>query len=243
MHIDKTRAIVLNTLRYGDHKVIITLYTEEFGRRTYLVTGLGSKRTKARANLFQPCFPLELTVIHKPNREIQEIREGNLLHPIQQLALDPIKRSIAVFIAEILYRFIREEEANHPLFEFALRSVLWLEQATDGVPNFHLFFLVQLTRFTGFYPSDNYSDNSPYFDLLSGRFEGFRPPHAHFLPPGAGKVLFQLLQGSSDQLAHLRIDNQDRRFLLLKLVEYFRLHFDIPVEIRSMEVLNEVFFT
>jgi DNA repair protein RecO (recombination protein O) len=241
MKIEKTRGIVLHSLKYGDSKLIVSLYTEAFGRQSYIISGMGSRKSKSRFNLFQACFPLELEVVFKPNRSLQEIREGRLLFPLNELIGDPFKRSIALFMAEVLFRFFKEEEANPGLFEFLFRSVHWIEYSNQGVSNFHLFFLVHLCRFTGFYPADNYGNGRVYFDLLTGEFLSERPDHSHYLEPKASEALSRLMNAESDELHALGFDSSIRRHLLQTLIQYYQFHFDMRLEIKSLEVLNEVF--
>ena len=52
----KTRGIVLNHIKYSDTSVIVTMYTETFGRQAYIVNGVRGKKSKIKANIFQPLF-------------------------------------------------------------------------------------------------------------------------------------------------------------------------------------------
>ena len=38
----KARGIVLGTVKYGDKAVIVNMFTDTFGRQSYIVQGLGS---------------------------------------------------------------------------------------------------------------------------------------------------------------------------------------------------------
>ncbi len=241
MKAEKTRGIVLNSFRYGDTKIICTLFTESYGRQAFVLYGAGSRKQKGLTNLLQACFPIEIEIGIKPNRELQEIKEARFCFPVIQIGINPVKRAIAVFIAEVIYRFIREEDRNQALFDFLYRSVSWLEQSTLPVHNFHLYFLVQLSRFTGFYPSDNYSSSLPYFDLMKGEYQSIMPSHSHYLNPQNGKSFAALLRSDISNFYLLPFDNLMRRYLLQKLLEFYQLHLNISCEIKSLDVLNEVF--
>lgn len=57
---------------------------------------------------------------------------------------------MALFLSEFLYRAIREEAENRPLFAYLQHSIIWLDECGDGFANFHLVFLMRLSRFLDF---------------------------------------------------------------------------------------------
>lgn len=57
---------------------------------------------------------------------------------------------MALFLSEFLYRAVREEAENRPLFAYLQHSIIWLDECGGGFANFHLVFLMRLSRFWGF---------------------------------------------------------------------------------------------
>ena len=74
-----------------------------------------------------------------------------------------------MFLAEMLKNCIREEEANEDLFVFLEQSFLWLDK-NDEVANFHIFFLLQLSMYLGFFP-DATEIQKNYFNIVEGNFQ------------------------------------------------------------------------
>ena len=149
--ISPTRAIVLNHLRYSDSSLIVNLYTESMGRQAVFVKGAFSKKSAMRVALFQPLHLVETDLHHRANRHIQRISNIQMYYPFQSIPFDPVKNCIALFIAEVLHKTLKEEEANRDLFDFLLHTIQTLDLNERGTANFHLVFLVHYSRHLGFY--------------------------------------------------------------------------------------------
>jgi DNA repair protein RecO (recombination protein O) len=239
--LHKTRGIVLHSIKYSETSIIAHIYTEEFGRQSYLVKGAYRKKALVSAALFYPLNLLEMEVYYKPKSNLQKIKEA-YNNPIYNLIpFDPQKKAIVVFISEVLYRTLREEEASPRLFSFIFNSLQILDLKTQPVSNFHLIFLFQLSKFIGFFPLNNYSASEPIFDLLNGRFVSEPPMHGHFINFDESKIFASMITKGFDDSDGIKLTRELRQYLLEKLVEYYRLHIENMGNIKSLQVLREVF--
>jgi DNA repair protein RecO (recombination protein O) len=177
----KTEGIVLHGLKYGDSGKIVTIYTEAFGRCTFLMQGIHARKSTSKANLLQSLFLLELEVDFRQGRELQRAREIRIKTPYQSVPYDVVKASQAIFLGELLHKVLKEEESREELFQFLSHSFQLLDLLQNGVANFHLLFLIHLSRYMGFAPNNNYSLTNPYFDLIAGNFGGNIPLHSNYL--------------------------------------------------------------
>lgn len=166
----KTRGIVLRTIKYGETSLVVTVFTELFGIQTYLVNGVRSaKKSGGKASLFQPAARLELVVYHSDTKSMQRIREFGWQLIYQQLLQDVIKNSVACYMVELLFKCLKQPEANPELYQFCEEALLALDKAPKTVTaNFALFFTLHLAHFFGFRIIDNYSSNNPILDLTEG---------------------------------------------------------------------------
>ena len=187
--LHKTKGIVLHTLPYNDKYMIITVYTEEFGRIAYMVTNSHRKKTKIPHAFLMPLSVLDMEVEHLNNREIQRICEARPAFPAMQLHQHPVKNAEALFLSEVLYRVIQEKEANRPLFNYVYHAIRWLEIADEGVANFHLAFLFRLSNYLGIHPNKELYAEGQYFDLLNGTFSSTLPEHNHYRRPDRKSVV------------------------------------------------------
>jgi len=239
--LHKTRGIVLHYIKYSETSVIVTVYTENFGRQSYIINGVRSKKAKIKANILQPLFLLDMEVYHKPKRDLQRVKEVQNAIVFSSLPYDIRKSTLAIFIAEIIYRAIQEQESNPGLFEYLYNSVQILDLKESGLSVFHIYFLIQLSKYLGFYPNNNYSEEKCYFDLKAGAFMQIKPFHTSFLDKEHSLIFSQLMSFSADQHESLKISYKERTELLEKIIEYYRLHNTGISEIKSMSVLKEVF--
>ena len=237
----KSEGIILHGIKYGDSGRIVTVYTEAFGRCSFLLQGIHAKKSTGKANLLQPLFLLEMEVDHRQGRELQRAREIKIRYPYQTVPFDVVKASQAIFLAEVLYRVLREEEARHELYHFLSNSFQIFDLLREGTANFHLSFLIQLSRYMGFAPTNNCTDERTFFDMASGTFTANRPIHPHFLDPAEGQILSEFVNTPYEEIGKISLSSSMRNLLLLKMIDYFSLHLGIRLQIKSLDVLRELF--
>lgn len=239
--LNKTRGIVLNHIKYSETSIIVTIYTENFGRQAYIINGVRSKKSKIKANIFQPLFLLNMEVYHKPKRDLQRVKEIQNAFVFTSLPYDLKKSTLAIFIAEILYKTIQEQEPNQELFNYLFNSIQLLDLKEQGLSNFHIYFLIHLTKYLGFFPNNNYSETKCYFDLKAGGFVQIKPMHLSHLDKEESRFLSKMLLFSEDQHEDLKMNYKSRIQLLERILEYYLLHNEGVANIKSLDVFKEVF--
>src|ERR1700683_5435900 len=102
----KTRGIVLHTIRFSETSVITKIYTEKLGLVSYIVKGVRSSKSKAKAALLQPLTLLDMEVTHRENKQLQYIREFSRLYTYQSIPFHTLKSSVALFLLEVVSKSI-----------------------------------------------------------------------------------------------------------------------------------------
>lgn len=238
--IEKTRGVFLHAVKYSETSLIACIYTEALGRQSFVVNGLHGKGTSLRAAVFQPLYLLDVEFYYRPGKEISRMKNAKISSPYLTIPFDIRKSTQVLFLAEVLYKCLREEGADPALFEFLFQALEILDLAEAGVSNFHLWFLFRLTRFLGIYPEQDQAPVSNFFDLQSGSFVSREPDHLHFANKQETQLLVRLFEIDSASLHRLEFTQKERRLVLQKLVEFYQIHFDNLGTIRSLEVLKEV---
>ena len=166
----KTNAIVLSKLKYRDNDLIVKCYTSQRGVVSYLLRGV-LKKTKgsAKTAYFQPLTQLQIEENYKANQSLQFISDVKLNLVYRSLHSNILKSAIVMFLSEVLTSVLKEEERNDNLYDYLESSLIWLDHEEDFA-NFHLLFLLNLTKHLGFYP-DLSTIANPYFNLNTGAFE------------------------------------------------------------------------
>ncbi len=238
--LHKTRGIVFKTTDYSESSVVVQVFTEKFGLQAYLINGVKKPKAKISRNMLQPLHLLEMVVYHKPNGNIQRVAELRNVPVLTSIPYNVVKSSLVIFLNEVIYKAIRQQETDPNLFNFIFFSIEWLDHQEQGLANFHLLFLLQLSKYLGFHPERNEAGNAAYFDLKDGLFIASKPEHNLFLAPPYTQYFNLLIGKSFEDLPEIKIPNDIRRFLLDRLLEYYALHIDGFGQIRSHEVLEEV---
>ncbi|HTD41986.1 MAG TPA: DNA repair protein RecO [Mucilaginibacter sp.] len=236
--LHKTRGIVFKTTDYGESSVIVQVFTEKFGLQSYIINGAKKPRAKISRNMVQPLHLLDMVVYHKNTGQVQRIAELKNSPVLQSIPYDVIKSSIALFLNEVLYKAVRQQSADENLFDFVFNSIEWLDNQSEGLANFHLLFLTRLTRYLGFHPDQ--AMNADYFDMKNGVFSKYKPEGFSYLSPPHTQNFYSLLHCSFENMAQLKFSNDERRYLVQKLLEYYALHIESFGNIHSHEILEVV---
>lgn len=236
----KTQGIVLSNVRYNDRYTIAHVFTRDFGKVSYLLPKSRGRKSKLNNMLFSPLAILNLEVEHLPLREIQRLKEAEREALLYEMGTDVTKVSLAFFLSEFLSKVLRETDGNGFLFDYIKSSIEILEKSDRGLANFHLSFLLGLTRFMGIYPNlDNYRKEH-YFDLLHGEFVKRAPLYNHYLRKQESNYLMLLSRMNFRNMHLYKMSRNDRNAAIDYLLDYYRLHLYDFYSLKSLEVLREI---
>jgi DNA repair protein RecO (recombination protein O) len=237
----KTKGIIFHTIKYGESGLVVKIYTESYGLQSFIINSVRGKKGKVKSSVFQPLNLVELVINIKENRSLQRIKEIRIQPVFHNIHDDIAKSSIVLFLNEILYKSIQEPgHSDQPLFDFIFHSLQILDLKTEINPNFHLYFLIQLSKLLGFYPHGEYSLQTPYFDLKEGSFISSNIELLITMDEGLSKLLFSLMNSNYENLNEFKISSATRKALLNKLLLYFELHLASFKNIKSASVLEEI---
>ncbi len=239
--IEKTKAIVLNSIKYGESQFIVDFFTETHGRLSFLVRFPKSAKGKMKRQYFQPLMLLDIEFDYRQRLQLQKLQNVGIASPLVGIFLDPVKTSLSFFLAEFLSYATRCEQANQPLFDFVYRSILWLDAAQRPIPNFHIVFLIRLSLFLGFAPNIEIGESGGYFDLVDGCFVAQVPAHSHFLSAEDSRQFVQILRLRYQTMHLYPMSRQERNHCVEVIIEYYKLHIPNFPELKSFPVLQELF--
>lgn len=230
------KAIVIQSIKHGDKKFIIRLFTRSQGIVTVSTHVANSPSSKIKPSAILPLSLLDVELIVKQNKDIHQLTEASCYYITTSISTSIVKLTIAQFLNEILIKTLKEQGANAYLFEFIETCLKFLND-TDEAVNLHLYFLTELTKYLGFEPQNNFSQQTPYFDCREGKFSAV----GLTMPLGLNKedsfLFSEFLKINS---LKTNISNSQRQLLLEILLAYYKLHIPNFNEVRSLEVLKEV---
>lgn len=240
--LHKSKAIVLHTVRYKDNSLIAYCYSELFGRISFVVnSAYSSGKSPGKAVYFQPFSILDVVFYRKPGSDLCRLKEVSIAIGQSSISFDHTKRTIALFLSEVIYRTVREEEPNPTFYNFLENSVHLLDIMQSGVANFHLIFLMQHSRHLGFFPSNLWSATNKYFDYRSGSFIPHIPQHNFYLESDVSKMISQVISTPFYNAEELSLSHNHRQQIISGILQYYKFHLGSNLEFTSLTVLTQLF--
>ena len=231
----KTKAIVISSLKYQEKSLIVKCFTQSDGLKSYFVpNAFAAKKSNQKIAYFQAFSILEIEANHKNKGTLEHFKEIKLAHSYQTIPTDMVKSSMILFLSEMLHHSIKEEEKNDNLFTYLETALLWLDNHDENA-NFHLIFLLQMTKFFGFFPSNPDGD---YFEMIDGVFSQYQGTSClNFNDTLLLKKLLELKFDSSKKI----FVSSERQLLLKIIIDYYSIHLEGFKKPKSLDVLKEVF--
>lgn len=239
--LEKTRGVVLHVIRYDDRSMVVDIYTESRGNVSFWVKMPASRKAASRSVRYIPLAMLELDFDFRPSAGLQRIKDARYDYTYLSLPYHPLKSAVGLFLVEFLYKVLKNEVANAPLFAYLTNSLQWFDRSERGYANFHLVFITRLTRFLGFYPNVEDYREGDYFDMLNACFVHERPLSAACLGPEEAARIPVFMRMNYDSMRFFAMNRQERMRYVEVLNDYYRLHIPDFPELKSLDVLKEVF--
>jgi len=237
-----TNGIVIRTIKYGETSIISNVFTEIFGVQSYLVNGVRTQKKTVKAHYYQPASLLEMQVYHNDLKNLQRLKEVKWSMIYKNVLSEVIKHSIATYMVELLYKCLKQPEANPDLFSFCEDAFIYLDKVQGAaMANFPLYFSLQLSRFFGFQLQNNYSEKRNLFDIREGKFTDENSVMSEGVNENLSLLLSELSRAIHPTDLHEIKMNGLTRLALLKEIEKFY-SWNIPDfgKIQSLDILKEV---
>jgi DNA repair protein RecO (recombination protein O) len=242
--IQKTRGLVMRSVRYGETSLVVTIFTELFGVQSYMVNGVRklSSKGSTTAGMYQPAALLDLVVYHQDQKHLQRIREAGWSCVYRNLYSDVRKNAVALFMVELLQKCLRQPDPQPDLFYFTEDALRHLDEASATISaNFPLYFAVHLSHFFGFRMQDSYDETHSILDLREGEFVYQTPTHPEWAGNDLSMHISTLLKTiHPNDLQDIPMNRDLRRRLLDMILLYYRLHSAEFGEMRSLPVLQAI---
>lgn len=231
-------AIVFGAIDVKDNGSVVKVFTQNNGLVSLYVAGSGKKKATRNA-ILQPLSYCDIVFLVNKRSTLFNLKEAKLNEPLYGIQGHIVKNTVALFIADVLHKIIPEEK-DPDLFEFLKNAVLLFDELESGIANFHVAFLVKLTKWLGFYPYF-LDENFTNFDLKEGVFMHGKPNHPHYLEADETRFLARFLQDDWSKLGEIKLQGKDRLQLLKGIISFYGLHIPNFREPKSLTILEEVF--
>lgn len=238
--LTKVQGIVIRCIKYGETSLIFDMYTLQYGLASFIVNGARKPKSKLPASLFQLMNWLEVIAYMKEPHSLNRIREAQIIFHYQNIPFDLPKSSVALFMTEIVQKTMKENETNQELYAFLQHAYRYLDQSVLPIANLHLLFLLELSAFLGFRPHDKWSEEAPYFNLVSGQFVDTVHP-LYTLDQAVSRLMSDFLEHSLENVHEVKVGRGMRQRVLGDILSFYHYHLDRLPEIRTHKILAGVF--
>lgn len=126
-----------------------------------------------------------------------------------------------MFLTEVLNKSVKEQTHANELAQFLADAFISLDKMARGIENFHLIFLIHLSRHLGFGVYQTREILAP-FDADQAE----------------QKLLEELLRADFDTV--LTLNQSQRRNLLDVLLRFYAMHIETFGEMKSLAVVREM---
>lgn len=227
---DKSQIVVLHITKYGDSSAVVHCIDSRYGRSGLLVRGIGKGRNSAAMAQFHPLNILDVVSDSTPRSQLRYIKEYQSPYRLDDLKNDIYKRTIALFVSEVLYRGLHDNIGDEKLYDWIVTTVRMLNEVDVSVANFHLWWLVGLCNILGFKPYVPERMNVTDSDATG----------LSVFSPNERNLLKTIIQMPFEEVMSFPLTGSARNEFAKSLLKYLSFHLGADISCKSLQVLHEV---
>ncbi len=221
-----TEAIVIRATRYTSNSFVVKAFSKEHGIINFMLRSSGKNK---RSAFKEQLSILELSFAKPLSDSVASPSQIKLHLPYTGLALSPIKRTVALFISEVLDQCIKQESADLACYDYVKSELLSLD-STNDFNDFHVRFMAGLMSHLGIRPNIT---KETYLDLQEGKGRDHLPLHELYLNEVETKAFVCAMNQKKSELPiRKQLDN---------MLFYYKIHVGGFKDPKSLDVLREVF--
>ena len=232
------KVIVIGAIPYSDSSKVVKVLTREYGILPVFVRV--SKKTSV---LWHPLATLELSEVKRKNSNSLATFKGveRVSSAIETLR-DPKRTALAFFLSEFLEKSVPEGTHIDGVFDVLEEAVCLLEN-DKHVANLHFYTIAKVILALGLMP-ENAVDSSHSLHLETGEWQDVKPllsKTSYLLKSDLAELMIKIPGMDFVDIRNLRLNQNERKELLLAMVMFIQLHHAGLREIKSYDVLETIF--
>ena len=234
--------IALRTIKYSDSRSILSAWSAERGYVSFAMPAGKGREAGRRRALTMPLAAFEGVCDIRNDRDVMFIRDLKPMHVGMAMISDPAKLAMALFLAEVFEKLLRNSQHDDALSLMIFDTVDALNRTNArGVANFALWTLYRLTVPLGIEPDMSDWRPQALFDLEAARWRMSLPTAGMSFGGEEAKAVRMLSRLNRDNIERLRMTREARRALLDGLLRYYDVHYCKVTPLHSLDVVSELF--
>lgn len=154
-----TEGIVLARRAYSEADRILSIYTKDYGRLSFLAKGVRKLPSRKRGHI-EVFSRLKLQAVRAKGIDI--LAEAELIDNFGEIRKNLKKVALAYYFMEVIGRTTHEGEKNSELYEYILKSLQRLKTERK-LKKLRLNFILELLIILGFWPKGRSLPNPDTF--------------------------------------------------------------------------------
>lgn len=212
----------------------------------FLTPAGASKSSRQTSARLQPLSIFEAEANISPTRDLHVLSAILPIKVWRTLYYDPLKSSVVMFLSEFLTRLLREAPSEPRLWDFIANSMSVFDSSDNRTTsaNFHITFLVNLSYMMGILPDVSEYRDGMEFDMKSG---SMAYPFSAISPNGLridsdkSSFLPTLLRINYANARFFRFSGKERSDIIDCILKYYGLHFPGSDNLKSLDIMKEIF--
>lgn len=232
-----TKGIILHKIRYSETSLIVHVLTQNDGKQSFLMKGAFSKKSKNKVSCVDFLNFVEIVSWKSNGSDLFLVKEIQMAYHFKTISTDFYKKTIALFIAELLHRCVHIPEFDLQLYTFVEKNIIDLDEKEKRYSDFHLHFITQFTKYLGILPVNNYNEKNLFFDITSAHFTPVLADQNYAFDAQSSKILHSFLnENPQDEKFSL----VDRNLYLDDMIRFYAYHLNQFSGLNSLHVLKSV---
>jgi len=215
-----SKGLVLKVFPYSDTSIISNIFTDDYGKLTFIVKGI-RKPKKPLLSILQPFNLIELQYYYKRDRGIQLIKEADIIISFEKLRNNFSTIIIGSTILNIINKVFEKEYSNDVVFRLIYKTLNKLSDINYHNKIYFLFFIFHLNKQLGFMPNIDEAKND------------INQKGAFFLD--------QINETHIDELLNIEIDSDTLKKTYNFLIFFMKYHINSMGNIKGLEQIEKIY--
>ncbi len=147
-----TPALLLRRINYGDHDLIINLFTLERGKIA-VIAKAAKKSVKRFGGILELFSDLEIVVNPGRGKGLPVLQEATLIQPYTAIRSDVVKTAYASYWSELVNTWVEEYERQDLIFNLLRHVISELDRGVKGTRALSILFQIRFMALSGLAPN------------------------------------------------------------------------------------------
>ena len=237
------RGIVLRVIKYSDTQSVVTIFSRESGRVSFLSPSGNTREAARRRAILVPFGAIEGILTTKSGSDLGKVNDL-IRGQVRDFTFNPIKSIIALFLSDVLYVLLKEQQPDSLMYDYLEVSSDTLGRITNhtAIANFHISFLLGLIRLLGIEPDISTYSSGKVLDMRDGVWRNSAPLHNNFLDPVRSRVAATIILKMNMRNMHLfKFTREERNEVVDAILSFLSLHVANLSGVKSLDVVRGLF--